>query len=32
MRIENELVTVEMYPEESDRMIMGSAIIQGTRK
>ena len=32
MRIENELVTVETYPEESDRMIMGSAIIQGTRK
>ncbi len=32
MRIENNLVTLEMYPDESDRMLIGSSSIQGTRK
>lgn len=32
MRKENDLVTVEMYPEASDGMLMGNSSIQGTRK
>lgn len=32
MRIENNLVTVEMYPDAGNGMLIGSSSIQGTRK